>query len=331
MAGETPQRPDRPLPPERSSYGERRKDRIDTLASSAAAAVDEGGVSLILSAWRRLRRDPVFLVGLAITLAFLVLALVAPWLAPWDPAARPLLDEVRPQSNPVPGPQPGHLLGADDKGRDLLSRLLVGSQQTLLVGVMATFFGLVGGLVLGTLAGAFAGWIDSLVMRIVDVMLSIPSLLLAFTLAALASRPSQWTVIVAIAVIQVPIFARLLRGSMLAQRASDHVLAARSLGVKPHAIVFRHMLPNALGPVIVQATLVLAVAIIDAAALSFLGLGNPDDRRPEWGQMLGNAQQYLGQEPHLAFYPAACIIVVALGFTLMGESLREALDPKTRR
>ena len=329
MSDETPPLPDRRLPPERSSYGNLRKQRIDTLASSAVQ--DEGGVSLILSAWRRLRRNPVFLVGLAITVAFIVLAVVAPWLAPWDPAARPLLDEVRPQSNPVPGPEPGHLLGADDKGRDLLSRLLVGSRQTLLVGVMATVFGLTGGLILGTLAGALAGWIDSLVMRIVDVMLSIPSLLLAFTLAALANRPSQWTVIIAIAVIQVPIFARLLRGSMLAQRASDHVLAARSLGVKPHAIVFRHMLPNALGPVIVQATLVLAVAIIDAAALSFLGLGNPDDRRPEWGQMLGNAQQYLGQEPHLAFYPAACIIVVALGFTLMGESLREALDPKTRR
>ena len=328
MSSETPQRPDRRLPPERSSYGERRKERIDALASSA---VDEGGVSLILSAWRRLRRNPVFLVGLTITVAFLVLAIVAPWLAPWDPAARPLLDDIRPQSNPVPGPEPGHPLGGDDKGRDLLSRLLVGSQQTLLVGVMATVFGLMGGLTLGTLAGAFAGWIDSLVMRVVDVMLSIPSLLLAVTLAALANRPSQWTVITAIAIIQVPIFARLLRGSMLAQRASDHVLAARSLGVKPHAIVFRHMLPNALGPVIVQATLVLAVAIIDAAALSFLGLGNPDDRRPEWGQMLGNAQQYLGQEPHLAFYPAACIIVVALGFTLMGESLREALDPKTRR
>lgn len=328
MTTQTPQPPDRPLPPERSSYADKRKERIDALATST---VDEGGVSLILSAWRRLRRNPVFLVGLTITVAFLVLALVAPWLAPWDPAATPLLDEVRPQSNPVPGPQPGHPLGADDKGRDLLSRLLVGSRQTLLVGVMATFFGLLGGLVLGTLAGAFAGWTDSFVMRVVDVMLSIPSLLLAFTLAALANQPSQWTVIIAIAVIQVPIFARLLRGSMLAQRASDHVLAARSLGVKPHAIVFRHMLPNALGPVIVQATLVLAVAIIDAAALSFLGLGNPDDRRPEWGQMLGNAQNYLGQEPHLAFYPAACIIVVALGFTLMGESLREALDPKTRR
>lgn len=324
MAGEHPQ-----LPPERTSYADRRKGRIDALASSSAD--EEGGVSLILSAWRRLRRNPVFLLGLAITVAFLVLALVAPWLAPWDPAAKPLLPDVRPQTNPVPGPEPGHPLGADDKGRDLLSRLLVGSQQTLLVGVLATFFGLIGGVVLGTLAGAFAGWIDSLVMRIVDVMLSIPSLLLAFSLAALASKPSQWTLIIAIATVQVPIFARLLRGSMLAQRASDHVLAARSLGVKPHAIVFRHMLPNSLGPVIVQATLVLAVAIIDAAALSFLGLGNPDDRRPEWGQMLGAAQNYLGEAPHLAFYPAACIIVVALGFTLMGESLREALDPKTRR
>jgi peptide/nickel transport system permease protein len=316
-------------PPERTSYADRRAQRIDALA--AASAGEEGGVSLILSAWRRLRRNPVFLIGLAITVGFIVLAVVAPWLAPWDPAARPLLDDVRPQSNPVPGPEAGHPLGADDKGRDLLSRLLVGSQQTLLVGVLATFFGLIGGLVLGTLAGALAGWIDSLVMRIVDVMLSIPSLLLAFTLAALATKPSQWTLIIAIATVQVPIFARLLRGSMLAQRASDHVLAARSLGVKPHAIVFRHMLPNALGPVIVQATLVLATAIIDAAALSFLGLGNPDDRRPEWGQMLGKAQPFLGEAPHLAFYPAACIIVVALGFTLMGESLREALDPKTRR
>lgn len=313
----------------RPSYADRRKERIDALAAGAVS--DEAGVSLVRSAWRRLRRNPVFLIGLTITVSFVVLAIISPWLAPWDPTANPLIDKVRPQSNPVPGPEPGHPLGADDRGRDLLSRLLVGSRQTLIVGVFATLFGLAGGLILGTLAGAFAGWVDSLVMRIVDVMLSIPSLLLAFTLAALASRPSQWTLIVAIATIQVPIFARLLRGSMIAQRASDHVLAARSLGVKPSAIVFRHMLPNALGPVIVQATLVLAVAIIDAAALSFLGLGNPDQRQPEWGQMLGDAQKFIGQAPHLAFYPAACIIVVALGFTLMGESLREALDPKSRR
>jgi peptide/nickel transport system permease protein len=321
-----------PTAPERrgrTSHAQRRKDRIDTLA--AGSVDDEPGVSLISSAWRRLRRNPVFLIGLVITVAFIVLALIAPWIAPWDPVARPLLDQVRPQTNPVPGPEPGHLLGGDDRGRDLLSRLIVGSRQTLMVGVFATLFGLMGGITLGTLAGALAGWVDSLVMRIVDVMLSIPSLLLAFTIASLARSPSQWTLIVAIAIVQVPIFARLLRGSMLAQRASDHVLAARSLGVRPRAIVFRHMLPNALGPVIVQATLSLAVAIIEAAALSFLGLGNPDQRQPEWGQMLGLAQDYISEAPHLAFYPAGCIIVVALGFTLMGESLREALDPKSRR
>jgi peptide/nickel transport system permease protein len=328
----------------------RKKDRIDALARTAgrqpaaamagggsvavldAGAVDETpGVSLIASAWRRLRRDPVFLIGATITLIFVVLALVSPWLAPHDPAAGLLLDKVRPQSNPVPGAEPGFPLGADDRGRDLLSRLAVGSRQTLVVGVFATMFGLAGGLVLGTLAGAMGGWVDSAVMRTVDVLLSIPSLLLAFSLAALASKPSQWTVIVAIAVVQVPIFARLLRGSMLAQRHSDHVLAAQSLGVTPNAVVFRHMLPNSLGPVIVQATLVVAYSIIDAAALAFLGLGNPNDDIPEWGQMLGRAQTYIYDHPALAIYPALCIIFAALGFTLMGESLREALDPKSRR
>jgi peptide/nickel transport system permease protein len=317
-------------PARRPSYSQRRKDRIDTLAT-AGTVVEEPGVSLIRSAWQRLRRNPVFLLGLAITVAFVVLAIISPWLAPWDPTARPLLDKVRPQSNPVPGPEPGHLLGADDRGRDLLSRLLVGSRQTLVVGVFATVFGLIGGVTLGALAGAIGGWVDSVVMRIVDVMLSFPSLLLAFTVASLAREPSQWTLIISIAIVQVPIFARLLRGSMLAQRGSDHVLAARSLGVRPRAIVFRHMLPNSLGPVIVQATLSLAVAIVEAAALSFLGLGNPDQRQPEWGQMLGLAQDYISEAPHLAFWPAGCIIVVALGFTLMGESLREALDPKSRR
>jgi len=308
---------------------DRRKARLDALAE--ASVNDTPGVSLLASAWRRLRRNPVFLVGLAITIAFVLLAIFAPWLAPWDPVARPLIDSVRPQTNPIPGPEPGHLLGGDDRGRDFLSRLIVGSRQTLLVGVLATTFGLLGGITLGTLAGAFGGGVDSFVMRVVDVMLSIPSLLLAFTIASLARNPSQWTVIIAIAIVQVPIFARQLRGSMLAQRASDHVLAARSLGVRPRAIVFRHMLPNAMGPVIVLGTLSLAVAIIEAAALSFLGLGNPDQRQPEWGQMLGAAQPYIAEAPHLAFWPAGCIIVVALGFTLMGESLREALDPKARR
>ena len=318
-----------PVPNPIKTYADKRKDRIDDLAETSRD--EDGGVSLIASAWRRLRRDPVFLIGATITLLFVILAIVSPWIAPWDPTDNPLIDKVNRQLNPIPGPEPGHLLGGDDSGRDLFSRLLVGSQQTLVVGVMATLFGLTGGVVLGTLAGAVGGWVDSAVMRLVDVMLSIPSLLLAFSLAALAARPNQWTVIIAIAIVEIPIFARLLRGSLLSQRHSDHVLAARALGIKRSAIIFRHMLPNALGPVIVQSTLVLATAIIDAAALSFLGLGNPDDRQPEWGQMLGQSQQYINEYPHLAVYPALCIIVVALGFTLMGESLREALDPKTRR
>ncbi|MEO6414197.1 MAG: ABC transporter permease [Pedococcus sp.] len=325
----------------------RRKQRIDDLAATSARTAgvavadvsvqDAGhisestGVSLIASAWSRLRRNPVFLLGASITLIFVLLAIFSPLIAPHDPTARLLLDEVRPQSNPIPGARSGYPFGADSSGRDVFSRLIVGSRQTLIVGVMATVFGFLGGVTLGTLAGALGGWVDSVVMRMVDVMLSIPSLLLAFSVAAIAARPSQWTVIIAIATVQVPIFARLLRGSMLAQRGSDHVLAARALGVKRSAIVFRHMLPNSLSPIIVQATLVVASAIIDAAALSFLGLGNPDDRQPEWGQMLGKAQQYIYDHPALAVWPAVCIIVVALGFTLMGESLREALDPKSRR
>lgn len=329
----------------------RKKDRIDALAERSATPRrdkataparatqvtgagkidDEEGVSLWRSAWRRLRRNVVFLIGLTIVTIFVLLAVFAPLIAPNDPTATLLLDQVRPQTNPIPGPQDGFPLGADDRGRDLLSRLIVGSQQTLIVGVCATLGGLVGGVTLGTLAGALGGWVDSLIMRIVDVLLSIPSLLMAFSIAAMFARPSQWTVIIAIAIVQIPIFARLLRGTMLAQRHSDHVLAATALGVKRHTIVFRHMLPNAIGPVIVQGTLVLATSIIDAAALSFLGLGNPDTRIPEWGAMLGNAQSYFNSFPHLAYYPALCIVVVALGFTLVGESLREALDPKARR
>ena len=310
------------------AIGSAKKERIDSLAESSA---DDSGVSLAASAWKRLRRSPVFLFGSFIIVAFVIVAVIAPWIAPHDPSARDLADQVIKARNEIPKPQPGYPLGGDLQGRDFLSRLLVGAQQTLLVGVFATVIGLIGGLALGTLAGAFGGWVDSLVMRIVDVMLSIPQLLLAFGIGALFAKPNLFTVILAVSIVQIPVFARLLRGSMLAQRESDHVLAATSLGVKHGSIVFRHMLPNSLGPVIVQSTLVLATSIIDAAALSFLGLGNPDDRIPEWGQMLGGAQTVIDTHPQLAFWPAGCIIAIALGFTLVGESLRDALDPKNRR
>ena len=260
-----------------------------------------------------------------------MVAALAPLIAPHGAAETfpQLQEELRPGS--IPGPQPGFPLGSDQLGRDFYSRMILASQQTLLVGVLATLIGLVVGVVIGTVAGAFGGRVDTVLMRITDVLLAIPSLLLAISVAALAASPSQTTVIIAVAIVGVPIFARLLRGSMLSQRESDHVVAATALGVKRTAVVLRHMLPNAIGPVIVQATLTLATSILDAAALSFLGLGDADPGRAEWGLMLAQAQTYLDVRPALAFYPAIAIIAVALGFTLLGESLREALDPKGRR
>ncbi|MDT0277437.1 ABC transporter permease [Blastococcus goldschmidtiae] len=312
-----------------TALGDVRRRRIDELAAQAGAIPEgDGGLSLTRSAFNRLRRDPVAIIGAVIVLVFLVVAAFAPLLAPKDPVTQYLLSEIRPGQ--IPGPREGFPLGVDNLGRDLLSRLIYGSRQSLLIGVVSTVLGLVVGMTLGVLAGAFGGWVDTVVMRFVDIILSIPGLLMAITVSVLLGQ-NQYSLMIAIAVVQVPVFARLLRGSMLAQRNSDYAVAARALGVKKARIVFGHVLPNSLSPVIVQATLSLATAIIEAAALSFLGLGDPDIARPEWGAMLANAQAFLSVRPWLAIWPALCIIVVALGFTLLGERLREALDPKFRR
>jgi peptide/nickel transport system permease protein len=279
-------------------------------------------------AFRRLRRDPMAIIGALLVLVFVLVAIFAPLLAPHDPNEQLLIDQVRPDY--IPGSQPGHPLGADQLGRDELSRLLYGSRQSLLVGVVSTILGLAIGMTLGCIAGAFGGRVDNVIMRLTDLMLSIPGLLTAITISVILGQ-SLSSVMIAIAIVNVPIFARLLRGSMLSQREGDYVLAARSIGLPRRKIVLSHVLPNSVGPVIVQATLTLATAIIDAAALSFLGLGNQDDSRPEWGAMLSDAQNYLEIRPALAFYPCIAIVLAALGFTLLGESLREALDPKFRR
>ncbi|WP_435828070.1 ABC transporter permease [Micromonospora purpureochromogenes] len=309
--------------------GDRKKARLDELARATA---DNGGVSLFRDALQRLRRNPVAIVGAIIVGLFILVAVFAPLIAPHDPAQEfDALTKNLTVEN-IPGATDGHPLGSDPLGRDFLSRLIYGSRQTLFVGVLATLIGLSLGVLLGAIAGAFGGWVDVVLMRLTDVMLALPSLLLAITLVAMASKSSQWTVIFAVAIVSVPIFARLLRGSMLAQRESDHVLAARALGVKERNIVLRHMLPNSLTAVIVQATLTFAVAILDAAALSFLGLGDPDINRAEWGLMLGvDGVHYFEARPELAYYPALAIIVVALGFTLLGEAMRDAIDPKNRR
>lgn len=314
----------------------RKADKIDRLATLSAPK-DEEGVSLWRDALRRLRRSPAAIVGAAIVVTFVVIAIVGPLLVPHDPIAQTWRGEISEARGAFPGPRAENWLGVDHLGRDEFSRLIVGARQTLIVGVVSTLLGLAVGVLVGGIAGAAAGlggragrWIDSFIMRIVDMLLAVPSLLLAVSIAALLGQ-SLATVMIAIGLVSVPIFARLLRGAMLAQSESEYVTAAVALGVPQWKIAWSHLLPNSVGPVIVQATLTLATAIIEAAALSFLGLGNADAAIPEWGVMLADAQRYLSVRPEWAIYPSVGIIVIALGFTLLGESMREALDPKLRR
>ena len=301
-----------------------------TQAEAAEVAIETLGEEAAPKAevWRRLRRNPSFLVGAALIVIFVVVAIAAPLLAPYSPTDRQWFDEVRPGF--VPGPRAGNLLGVDQQGQDELSRIIYGARYSLLIGVVSLSIGAFAGIVVGTLAGAFGGWVDSVLMRIMDVMLAIPGLLFAIGLAALLGR-SLKSVMIAIAVVNVPIFARLLRSSMLAQRESDYVLASRSIGVRRWRIVMQHILPNSISPVIVQGTLALATAIIDAAGLAFLGLGSADPSVPEWGRMLAETQRSLASAPQLAFFPGLAIVFSVLGFYLVGDALREALDPKLRR
>ena len=288
---------------------------------------EESGGSLARDAWRRLRRSPTAILGAVLVTVFVVVAVFAPLLAPYSPTATDL-SGLRP--GVFPGPSAEHPLGVDQLGRDELSRIIYGARYSLLIGVVSLGFGATAGVLLGLVAGTFGGWVDSAVMRLMDVVLAVPGLLFAIGVAALLGR-SLTSIMIAIAVVNVPIFARLLRGSMLAQRESDYALAATSLGVPRRRVVLGHVFPNSLAPLIVQGTLALATAIIDAAGLAFLGLGTADPSVPEWGRMLAETNQFLATAPLLALWPGLAIVLSVLGFYLLGEALREALDPKLRR
>lgn len=277
-------------------------------------------------AWRRLRHDRGAIVGLVFVCAFVLAAILAPWVAPYGPLDQNLALITK---GCCPGPSSAHWFGVDQLGRDEFSRILFGARYSLVIGVVSVTVGLSIGVTLGSIAGYFGGQIDNVIMRMMDIMLAIPGLLLAIGVVALLG-PGLFQIMIAVGVTSIPIFARLIRGSILSQREADFVLAARSVGVPRRAILASHIMPNSISPVIVQGTLSLATAIIDVAGLAFLGLGDPDPSRPEWGSMLTNTNEYLQVAPFLAIIPGIAIVISALGFNMIGDALREALDPKLR-
>jgi peptide/nickel transport system permease protein len=293
---------------------------------SREISMDAPAGGLLSDAFKRLRRNPAALAGFGLVGAFVFVAVFAPLLAPEGTNDQNL---SRLAKGCCPGPSWGNLLGVDDLGRDELSRILYGARFSLIIGIVSVTVGLSIGLVLGSIAGYLGGIVEGVIMRWMDIMLAIPGFLMAIGIVALLG-PGLFQIMIAIGVVNIPIFTRLLRGSVIAQRENDFVLAARAVGVPRRSILVSHILPNAVSPVIVQGTLAMATAIIDAAGLGFLGLGPQDPATPEWGTMLTGTIRYLQTAPFLAIFPGVAIVVSVLGFNLIGDGLREALDPKLR-
>ena len=263
----------------------------------------------------------VVLAGFFVALLFLV-ALLAPFISPHDPIA------VNADNAYLPPLRPGHLLGTDELGRDLLSRVLWGARVSLPVAFVATAVGLLGGGAIGLIAGYFGGLIDLLLMRLIDALLAFPALILAIAIVA-ALGPDLRNAMIAIGIVAIPVYARLIRALVLQLKRMEFVIATRSVGATPLRIIFRHLIPNLLNPVIVQVSLSAGFAILAEATLSFLGLG-AQVPTPDWGQMINSGATFLANDPWLAIVPGTAISLTVFSFNLLGDSLRDALDPRLR-
>lgn len=270
-------------------------------------------------AWRKFRRHYSALFGAALVAFFLLIALAAPVLPVPDPTATDWA-AVR------QAPSAAHPLGTDEIGRDVLARLVWGAQASLLAGCVSVLIAVTLGVPLGILAGYFGGWTDAVISRCTEAMLAAPFLILAIALAAFLG-PSLTNAMIAIGLSATPIFVRLTRGQTLSVKAEDYVESAHAIGLPTHKILSRYILPNVLPPILVQATLTIATAIIAEASLSFLGLGQQPPA-PSWGSMLNTAKNFLNQAPWMALWPGVAIFLVVLGFNLLGDGLRDALDPR---
>ena len=289
------------------------------MAVLTTADLDLGDTSAGVRTWRRLLARKGGVLGLAIIVLFVLVAVLAPLIAPYDPAQQSWTSIRKPSSL-------AHWFGTDESGRDLLSRVIFGGRASLLAGVVSVTIALGLGVPIGLLAGYGGRWIDAVLSRIADAMLAVPFLILAIALAAFLG-PSLQNAMVAIGLTTAPIFVRLTRGQVMAVMVEDYVEAARAVGNPPMRIAFRHILPNILPALIVQSTLSIATAIIAEASLSFLGLGQQPPA-PSWGSMLNTAQRFLTLAPWLAVWPGLAIFLVVLSFNLLGDALRDALDPR---
>jgi peptide/nickel transport system permease protein len=273
-------------------------------------------------ALRQFARHRLAMFGLVVVAVFVLAAVLAPWIAPYDPLETSW-------SRLRQAPSWAHPFGTDENGRDVLSRVLYGARASLMAGVIAVGGAALMGVPFGLLAGLAGGWVDAVISRIADAMLSVPSLILAIALAAFLG-PALENAMLAIAIAAAPVFARLARGMALEAKSTDWFESARALGNPPWRTAMLHVLPNIAPPLLVQATLAIAEAIIAEAALSFLGLGQQPPA-PSWGSMLNSAQRFIESAPWLAIFPGMAIFLVVLAFNLVGDGLRDALDPRTKR
>ncbi|MFC4355676.1 nickel transporter permease [Chryseomicrobium palamuruense] len=272
-------------------------------------------------AWRSFRKNKIALVGSVIVLFFLFLAIFGPWIASEGINDQKLPERLKPPSS-------DYWFGTDDFGRDIFSRVILGARISLGVGFFSVIGSVIIGSALGIIAGYYGKWVDTIISRIFDIMLAFPSILLAIAVVSVLG-PSLVNALIAIAIINVPNFGRLIRSKVLSVKQEEYITSAKAIGMKDFRILISHILPNSLAPIIVAGTLAVASAIIEAAALGFLGLG-AQAPAPEWGKMLADAQEFIRNAPWTMIFPGVAIMLTVLGFNLMGDGLRDALDPKMK-
>lgn len=277
--------------------------------------------------WRRFRKSPTAMIGLTVVIFMVLVALLADVIAPGD-GSNPAYD-IQDWGNRFLPPSAGHLMGTDELGRDMLARIVHGSRVSLSIGLLTVTASMIIGSILGLIAGYFGRFTDNIIMRCTDILLSIPPVLLAISLAA-ALRPGFTSIIIAVGIGAVPLYARVMRASVLSVREHEFIEAAHSIGASNLRIIVKHIFPNSMAPVIVQATMGMGYAILWAAALGFFGLGIQAPT-PEWGAMLSGARMYIRDHWHLVFFPGLSIAMIIIALNMMGDGLRDALDPKLKK